>query len=271
MSIHYEPLKKRADLKEEAKVLLKGKWVNASVFVFIAMILTSIGSAFSNIFMMLENGMAFFILFYLAYTCLIGYVFAVSMIKYFKKIGDGEHADFSELTKPFSYYSDVVIFTLVTILIACLPTAAVLVISLAFHNTYFWGILIAVLCLALIPVSLIYETWVYYVMLDLGEAPLKEVMARAFFLAKKSWFQFIILSLSFIGWYIVGMCVCGIGMYVVFPYHLTTLSLFHKNLKAHYFGIEISDEPQEEIYNTYNANNEELQEDNNTEENGEDF
>ena len=242
MSVIYEPLKKREELKEEAKFLLKGKWVEGSVFAFIVTILSSLGSMFTNIFSLLENGLAFGMLLNLAFSVLLGAVFSVALLKYFKGISENRHVTFSEIKKPFSYYSDVIILSIISFAIVLIPFALVFVIALTMNGTYFAGLLTTLVILALIPFSIIFEAWMYFCMLDLNEAPLKEVFARSFFLAKKSWFQFLVLSLSFLGWYIVGILACGIGMYVVMPYQYTTIALFHKNLKAHYFGTEIPED-----------------------------
>jgi hypothetical protein len=242
MSVIYEPLKKREELKEEAKFLLKGKWVEGSVFAFIVTVLLGLGGSFTNIFSLFENGFAFGMLLSLAFSILLGNVFTVALLKYFKGISESQHVTFSEIKKPFSYYSEVIILTVISFLIVLILFALAFVIAFTMNGTYLAGLLTTVLNLALIPLSLILETWMYFCMLDLNEAPLKEVFARSFFLVKKSWFQFLVLSLSFLGWYIVGILACGIGMYVVMPYHCTALALFHKNLKAHYFGTEIPED-----------------------------
>ena len=131
MALQYEPLKGRAELTAQAKLYLKGKWLEAAVFVFVATLLTSAGSYFSNIFMMFENGSAFSFLFMLAYICLVGFPFSSAIFKYFRHLTDNKYVSMAELTKPFSYYSTVVIFCVLSLAVVIVPIVAVILIYFA--------------------------------------------------------------------------------------------------------------------------------------------
>ena len=41
-----------------------------------------------------------------------------------------------------------------------------------------------------------------------------------------------LLDLSFIGWYLLGMLVLGLGIFFVYPYHQTARANFYESLRA---------------------------------------
>ena len=45
-------------------------------------------------------------------------------------------------------------------------------------------------------------------------------------------FRLFCLDLSFIWWYFLGVCACGLGIYIVTPYHYTARAAFYQEISG---------------------------------------
>ena len=70
-----------------------------------------------------------------------------------------------------------------------------------------------------------------YLLVDYPNISLREAMTVSREMMRGYKWKLFMLDLSFIGWYIVGMMTCGIGMLLVTPYIQTSTALFYDDLK----------------------------------------
>ena len=70
-----------------------------------------------------------------------------------------------------------------------------------------------------------------YLLVDYPNISLREAMTVSREMMRRYKWKLFMLDLSFIGWYIVGMMTCGIGMLLVTPYIQTSTALFYDDLK----------------------------------------
>ena len=70
-----------------------------------------------------------------------------------------------------------------------------------------------------------------YLLIDYPNITLREAMKVSREMMRGYKWRLFVLDLSFIGWYMVGMMTCGIGMLFVTPYIQTTTALFYDDLK----------------------------------------
>lgn len=71
-----------------------------------------------------------------------------------------------------------------------------------------------------------------YLLVDYPNISLREAMKVSREMMRGYKWKLFMLDLSFIGWYIVGMMTCGIGMLLVTPYIQTSTALFYDDLKS---------------------------------------
>lgn len=70
-----------------------------------------------------------------------------------------------------------------------------------------------------------------YLLSDYPELSIREAMKISREMMRGYKWKLFMLDLSFIGWYIVGIMTCGIGMLLVTPYIQTATALFYDDLK----------------------------------------
>ncbi|NBK96925.1 MAG: DUF975 family protein [Erysipelotrichia bacterium] len=76
-----------------------------------------------------------------------------------------------------------------------------------------------------------------YIFNENKEKSIMEIMALSNKMMKGHKFDFFILELSFIGWFIIGTFTCGIAFIWILPYFSFTLAKYFLDLKESFYGI----------------------------------
>ncbi|QJD88318.1 DUF975 family protein [Cohnella herbarum] len=76
----------------------------------------------------------------------------------------------------------------------------------------------------------------YYILRDNPNIGALEAIQRSKELMEGNKGRYFVLYLSFIGWYILGIISCGIGLLWVAPYFYTALGHFHDDLRGRYMS-----------------------------------
>ena len=100
---------------------------------------------------------------------------------------------------------------------------------LAFLGLTFLGLIISV-CIN-IPVSYAYSM-AHIIMADYPGVGAIEAMRLSRQMMKGNKFRLWCLDLSFIGWYILGACCCGLGAYIVTPYQYVARAAFYHEISG---------------------------------------
>lgn len=100
---------------------------------------------------------------------------------------------------------------------------------LAFVGLTFLGMVIS-LCINL-PVSYMYSM-AHIIMADYSGVGAIEAMRLSRQMMKGNKFRLWCLDLSFIGWYLLGACACGLGAYVVTPYQYVARAAFYHEISG---------------------------------------
>ncbi len=80
-----------------------------------------------------------------------------------------------------------------------------------------------------------YTSQTYYICIESPEKPPIECIKESFRMMKGYVFKHIFLALSFIGWMILSIFTCGIGLLWLTPYINITLAEFHEKVKEIYY------------------------------------
>ena len=100
---------------------------------------------------------------------------------------------------------------------------------LAFVGLTFLGMVIS-LCIN-IPVSYMYSM-AHIIMADYPSVGAIEALRLSRQMMKGNKFRLWCLDLSFIGWYLLGACACGLGAYVVTPYQYVARAAFYHEISG---------------------------------------
>ena len=107
-------------------------------------------------------------------------------------------------------------------------------------KTFFFVTLKTFLWMFLFYFPAIYKAFEYsmipYILAENPETPTKEAFAMSRAMMHRNRWRLFKLQLSFIGWYLLGFCTCGIGIYFVVPYCSAALAEFYKEVKENAFG-----------------------------------
>ena len=200
----------RAELKEKAKAQLGNnifgtKWMMALLIMFLASIIISAASSVFGIGGLIVGG-----------PILFGVVFI-----FVKQMRDNGDMNVGDLFKGFSndFGGNFLLFLMQTIFI------------------FLWSLL---LYIPGIIKSYAYSM-AFFIKNDHPEYDWKKCLDESQKMTKGHKWELFVLDLSFIGWYIVGSFIFGIGTLWVTPYHQATKAQYYEALK----GTEVSAETTE--------------------------
>lgn len=191
----------RVELKEKAKEQLGrnifgAKWMMALLVMFLAYLVISVATSLAGIGELIVSGPI---------------LFAVSFI-FIKQVRDNGDMDIGNLFKGFTndFGTNFLIFVMQTIF------------------TFLWSLLFVI---PGIVKSYAYSM-AFYIKNDHPEYDWKKCIDESQRMMKGHKWEYFVLNLSFIGWYIVGALVFGVGALWVFPYHQATQAQFYEALAS---------------------------------------
>lgn len=204
----------RAELKRHAKDQLKGKWGLAVGGVFVGIFLIpGITNAISNL---VEDSTILTILAVLL-SMIIGAVMGLGICRFSLNYAEeGKEPVFSDIFSGFqSLLKATGLYLLLFIII-------------------FVGILLLV-----IP-GIIFSfmfSQVFYILADDNSKSIIQCLKESSAMMKGHKFEYFVLTLSFLGWIILGIITLGIGLLWVMPYMNVTLATYYLKVKNSYYGF----------------------------------
>jgi len=225
----------RAQLKNEAKSLLKGQWSKAILLYIIPLLLLAVSNGYGNsnprfnveynisnfdFFQVTRHAMSFGIInFVLSAIFLV-----ITLSATFRGLDwiEDPQLDFKPIKSNFTYFRSpdwwklIVLYVLVSIF------------------TFLWSLLL------LIPgiVKGLAYSQTYFVYKDLNDRGQAENFTLTDYITKSrqlmvgnKW-RYFVLQLSFIGWWILGFITVGIGFIWIYPYYKLTMANFYRDLVA---------------------------------------
>lgn len=239
------------EYKKTAKEALRGQWgINAGI-VFLTVILTLAISQVSTITRdsSLQSVLSFIL------TCTLAFPISYSLNYIALYVLRGGHAEIGQIFVVFSkaYYkplffinlfSQIVTFilSLVLFLPILLTVGVGIYVSLVFNNgvmdyssissgqlisivgLYFVLLIVFLFVSAIIGIVFRFAVWLQF---DYPELSTMDSLKQAWFLIKDRWFKYILLELSFIGWYILGFVFLFVGLLFVASYVNTASAAFY--------------------------------------------
>lgn len=198
---------KISQLKKEALATLKGTWGIAAVitvvYIFILTALQSTDILFQ------DSALSFLIM---SAVTIFSFILAYGYAIYFLELKRGKKQGVEGLFSGFD--TKVFIKIIVTSLLITL-------------YTILWSLLF------LIPgiiKSLSYSQYIY-ILKDNPELSPNEIIKQSQKMMKGRKGFYFLLSLSFIGWFLLGMLTLGIGFFFVLPYMFATYAIFYEKIK----------------------------------------
>lgn len=238
------------NFKEIAKNRLQGQWLKMGAFIFLIAILTSVVQQVSTVFNRESSrSLAAFIL-----LCTIGFAFSYAQNFLGLYVARGGKVDISMLFVVFQkpYYAKMLFVHLISQIVQYVVGLVIFVpillssgmgvylhmlfgsratqytvdsvMSLGFASLTVILLLLYLIVGVIINVLFNFAVWVSF---DYPELSLKESFARAWFLMKDRWGKYILLQLSFIGWYILGFIALLIGTVFAVAYAQTASAAFY--------------------------------------------
>ncbi len=159
------------------------------------------------------------------------------------------------------------IFTLLWFFLFFIPLAIILIIfSIAlsnspsisnFGNNAYGGIILFVILMLLLDIIIIIcfalvlfrYAFVYYLIKDCKKTNPLNYIRQSKIMMRGKYFKFLLLNLSFIGWYILCFLLCGIGFLFLTPYVNATVAAFYEE------ALELSKLENKIIYVTLDNEN----------------
>lgn len=201
----------RAELKSRAKESLKGKylecWKLLGLYILICFV---VGFLVGFLGGMLGLNETIISSVSEIVALLLGSYFGFGIVSFFLKISRNEEVTYKEL---FSKKELLVPYLIITILTGIF--------------TFLWSLLFVIPGI----IAAISYTLVYYIKLDNPELGVKEVIKKSKEMMNGHKMDYFVLTLSFIGWSILGMFTFGILYIWLMPYVTVTYCNFYNNLK----------------------------------------
>lgn len=179
-----------------ARTKLKGNWSNAIIICFLYMIITVGLNSIPYIGSLIN--------FIIAGPLTVGlYIFFLNFIR-------GEHAEIGQLFKGFSIFLN----SFIAYLLFCI-------------FTFLWMLLLIVPGI----IAALSYSMTFFILADNPEIEGFEAIKRSKIMMNGQKLQLFYLGCRFIGWIIVGILSCGIGLLWICPYMTTSFTKFYENIK----------------------------------------
>ncbi len=195
--------KLRAELKQEAKYLLKGNWGKAITFVLVFVVVQLLIGGISS------TGIGVLLPF------LVGGPLALGTSIYYLNFYRGERADVEMLFSGFNnFVSALVLFVL--------------------HNlfVFLWSLLFVIPGM----VAGLSYSQSFFILADHPGISAREALSLSKDMMRGHKLRYFVLELSFIGWSILCMFTLGIGYLWLIPYIQVTKAAFYQDLRDNYYS-----------------------------------
>ena len=197
----------RVEIKENAKASLKGKYGDAIAVIGILFGL-SFACGLVVAFLGLDEDMSDFIasIFSLGLSCLLGF----GLMSYFLKISRNEEVTYNELFNKMDMFWPYLSISLLVGLFTLLWTLAFIIPGIIAALSY---------------------SMVFYIKLDNPDLGALDVIKKSKQMMSGHKFDFFVLSLSFVGWIILGAFTFGILYLWLIPYMQVSYANFYNSIK----------------------------------------
>ncbi len=219
-----------SQIKSQAKVSLRGKLGNA-IGAFLVYVLVKTAASLiplGNIF--------------------IGGPLTIGIVLYFLFLAQGKEVTVGDIFKPFNFYGNALLtyfLNLIVILLSVVPLILYILIwglsnSAALDADMISagkiiGFIITLLILYLIPFYVgIRLAFMFYIVADNPGVPADKALEISWKMMKHHIWDYIVLLLSFILWFLLSIITLGIALLWVAPFFSTSISHFYLELKKLY-------------------------------------
>lgn len=241
--------RKLSEIKSMAKGRLVGKYnMVAGAFVMIQLISFGLSQLVSKVADLESGAGALLNLAMIIIVDFIIFLFVAGELVIYMKLACGSETGISDVFSIFKKYPDRVIGVALNIFLRSLPwaiviTVALIIISVLSEVSIFWTIPIILL---IVGMSGLYYTALIcsqslYILLDFPEYSVGKVVAYSIKIMNGHKMRYFKLILSFIPYYLLGICSLGVGLLWVHPYAKMAMTEF-------YFDII---NPQAELVSEY--------------------
>jgi len=200
----------RAELKRYAKNQLRGKWglaVGSTIVVLLIQLAFNIISRFT------EDNIAVFILFTLV-SMIISTVMSIGMCRFSLNYAyEDKEPELKDIFSGFPIILKVVGLSILLGLIVIVGTILLIIPGIIFSFMFSQS---------------------YYILADDNSKSIIQCLKESAAMMKGYKFKYFVLSLSFLGWIILGMIPLGIGLLWVVPYMNVTVASFYLKVKNNY-------------------------------------
>jgi len=200
----------RAELKRYAKNQLRGKWglaVGSTIVVLLIQLAFNIISRFT------EDNIAVFILFTLV-SMVISTVMSIGMCRFSLNYAyEDKQPELKDIFSGFPIILKVVGLSILLGLIVIVGTILLIIPGIIFSFMFSQS---------------------YYILADDNSKSIIQCLKESAAMMKGYKFKYFVLSLSFLGWIILGMIPLGIGLLWVVPYMNVTVASFYLKVKNNY-------------------------------------
>ena len=217
----------RVAIKNEAKRLLQGRWANAVGAVFIFFVLAEIVNYISYIIPILGIIIGIAIISY----------FSLSFNKYCVKVSENiGRIKYSECFLDASTFFKTIGAELLVGLALIIPfiiiSIILIVISPELEGIFFILFLIVIIltCIFTVYISLSFFP-LAFIFIEEKEIGIIEGIKKSMNISKGVKWEYFVFLLSFIGWYLLAIITCGIGLLWLTPYYMLSTYLFYKEAK----------------------------------------
>ena len=227
----------RAELKQQAKDSLRGRWGTAIGMVLVYELLIGAIGVVAN-FIPYIGSLALLVI-----SVPLSFGFIGQLLKFSRKenvgVVDFFTIGFNNFGKAWGIFGYTFLKLIGYIIAYVVCTVAMVGLIVAAYNAesvVMLGIGMAVIGLAFLVVYilLIMKAYLFvltdYIGNDKADMPAKEVVEKSAELMKGHRWEFFVLELSFIGWGILAVLTCGIGFLWLEPYMQMTTIKFYENL-----------------------------------------
>ncbi len=227
----------RAELKQQAKDTLRGRWGIAIGMVLVYVLIMGALNFIANFIPFVGSVLLLII------SVPLSFGFVGQLLKFSRKeqagVVDFFTIGFNNFGKAWSIFGYtflklvgyIIAYVVCTIAMVGLMVAAANAESVAMLAI---GMAIIGLAFLIIYIMLIMKTYLFvlteYIGNDITDMPAKEVVNKSAELMQGHRFEFFVLQLSFIGWAILAVLTCGIGFLWLEPYMQVTTIKFYENL-----------------------------------------
>ncbi len=222
--------------KQKAKASLKDNWDNAAVIMLvycaIAVSVSSFGEMFAHFSLL--SSVSFQII-----TTIMIWPLGWSAYTIFLSIAHGEVLKFNNLWKGYSdenivrvLSTNLIIALLFSVIILCLMVLPIVILIMSEVKMSIVYAIMIPLFVILIMIPSIYFSMTFFIMYDDREMKNLRAIRLSVNMIKRHFWQFVLLNLSFIGWFLLACLTLGVGFLWLLPYIYTTQAHFYKDLKA---------------------------------------